>query len=118
MVLVCIRDLGTPCSVRPNEHHLNCNAGVLNQPAVNRLAVPIRDTEKRRLPKWMEPHRVRLTRFVRLHTEAGAVPITDFKTMRITIERVALEPHERTRWFQEAQIWQDLLLSESDRSRA
>ena len=104
-----------PGSTRTN---LICNTGVLNQPAVNRYSVPIKGTEKRRLPKWMEPHRVRLTRFVRLHTEAGAVPITDFKTMRITIDRVALEPHERTRWFQEAQIWQDLLLSESDPSRA
>lgn len=95
---------------------------MLNQPAVNRYSVPIKGTEKRRLPKWMEPHRDRLTRFVRLNTEAGMVPMSDFKTMRIRVgpkaTRYELEPHERTRWFQEAQIWQDLLLSESDPSRA
>ena len=98
------------------------NAGVLNQPAVDRYSVPIKGTEKRRLPKWMEPHRDRLTRFVRRNTEAGMVPMSDFKTMRIAIgpqaDRVPLAVHERTRWFQEAQIWQDLLLSESDPSRA
>jgi len=59
---------------------------------------------------------------VRLNTEAGMVPMSDFKTMRIRVgpkaTRYELEPHERTRWFQEAQIWQDLLLSESDPSRA
>ena len=95
---------------------------MLNQPAVNRYSVPIKGTEKRRLPKWMEPHRDRMTRFVRLNTEAGMVPMSDFKTMRIRVgpkaTRYELEPHERTRWFQEAQIWQDLLLSESDPSRA
>ena len=95
---------------------------MLNQPAVDRYSVPIKGTEKRRLPKWMEPHRDRLTRFVRLNTEAGMVPMSDFKTMRIRVgpkaTRYELEPHERTRWFQEAQIWQDLLLSESDPRRA
>ena len=48
--------------------------------------------------------------------------MSDFKTMRICVgpkaTRYELKPHERTRWFQEAQIWQDLLLSESDPSRA
>ena len=108
-----------PGSTRTN---LICNTGVLNQPAVNRYSVPIKGTEKRRLPKWMKPHRDRLTRFVRLNTEAGMVPMSDFKTMRISIgpkeARVPLAVHERTRWFQEAQIWQDLLLRESDPSRA
>ena len=108
-----------PGSTRTN---LICNTGVLNQPAVNRYSVPIKGTEKRRLPKWMEPHRDRLTRFVRSNTEAGMVPMSDFKTIRISIGSketlFELKPHERTRWFQEAQIWQDLLLSESDPSRA
>ena len=71
-----------PGSTRTN---LICNTGVLNQPAVNRYSVPIKGTEKRRLPKWMEPHRDRLTRFVRLNTEAGMVPMSDFKTMRIRV---------------------------------
>jgi hypothetical protein len=108
-----------PGSTRTN---LICNTGVLNQPAVDRHSVPIKGTEKRRLPKWMEPHRDRLTHFVRSNTEAGMVPMSDFKTMRICVgpkaTRYELKPHERTRWFQEAQIWQDLLLSESDPSRA
>ena len=108
-----------PGSTRTN---LICNAGVLNQPAVNRYSVPIKGTEKRRLPKWMEPHRDRLTRFVRFHTEAGMVPMSDFKTIRISLGPkeacVPLAVHERTRWFREAQIWQDLLLSESDPRRA
>ena len=71
-----------PGSTRTN---LICNTGVLNQPAVNRYSVPIKGTENRRLPKWMEPHRDRLTRFVRLNTEAGMVPMSDFKAMRISI---------------------------------
>ena len=111
-----------PAASGSTRTYLNCKTGVQNQPAVDRFAVPIKGTEKRRLPKWFEPHRARLTRFVRRNTEAGMVPISDFKTMRITIgpkaTRFALEPHERTRWFQEAQIWQDLLLSESDPRRA
>ena len=102
--------------------YLTCKTGVQNQPAVDRFTVPIKGTEKRRLPKWMEPHRNRLTRFVRRSTDAGMVPMSDFKTMRISIgpkeTRVPLAVHERTRWFKEAQIWQDLLLSESDPSRA
>lgn len=86
---------------------------MLSKPAANRHQVSIRGTEERRLPKWLEPHRDRLTRFVRFHTEAGMVPMSDFRTMRISFEGVPLDPRQRSRWWQEAQAWQDLLLRES-----
>ena len=115
----------TPAASGSTRTYLISNTGVQNQPAVDRFTFPIKGTEKRRLPKWMDPHRDRLTRFVRRFTDAGMVPISDFKTMRISVgpkdadgNRAALEPHQRTRWFQEAQSWQDLLLSESDPRRA
>ena len=114
-----------PAASGSTRTYLNCKTGVQNQPAVDRFTVPIKGTEKRRLPMWMEPHRDRLTRFVRRFTDAGFVPMSDYKTMRISYgpkdaegNRASLEPHQRTRWFKEAQIWQDLLLSESDPSRA
>ena len=111
-----------PAASGSTRTYLTCKTGVQNQPVVDRFTVPIKGTEKRRLPMWMEPHRDRLTRFVRRFTDAGMVPMSDWKTMRISIgpkgARVPLAVDERTRWFKEAQIWQDLLLSESDPSRA
>ena len=86
---------------------------MLSKPAANRHEVPIHGTEDRRLPKWLEPHRDRLTRFVRSNTEAGMVPMSDFRTMRISFAGVPLDPRQRSRWWQEAQAWQDLLLRES-----
>ena len=44
---------------------------MLSKPAANRHEVPIRGTEERRLPKWLEPHRNRLTRFVRSNPPQG-----------------------------------------------
>ena len=90
---------------------------MLNKPAANRYEVTIPGTDDRNLPKWLEPHRAKLTRFVRYYTEAGMVPLSDFKTMRITLSGEAIDPRQRTRWFEEAQIWQDLLLRESGTSR-
>ena len=116
------RDLGPPAASGSTRTYLICKTGVQNQPAVDRFAPPIKGTEKRRLPKWMEPRRDGLTRFVRRSTDLGMVPISDYKTMQVAFgpkgDRVPLAVHEKLRWFKEAQIWQDLLLSESDPSRA
>ena len=87
---------------------------MLSKPAANRHEVSIRGTEERRLPKWLEPKRSKLTGFVRYFTENdGFVPLSDFRTMRISFEGVPLDPRQRSRWWQEAQAWQDLLLRES-----
>ena len=86
---------------------------MLSKPAANRHEVSIRGTEDRRLPKWLEPKRSKLTGFVRYFTENGFVPLSDFRTMRIAFEGVPLDPRQRSRWWQEAQAWQDLLLRES-----
>jgi len=90
---------------------------VLNKPAANRLETHIRGAEKRDLPKWLEPKRSKLTRFVRYFTENGFIPLSDFRTMRISFGGIPLDPRKRTRWWEEAQVWQDLLLSESDTPR-
>ena len=86
---------------------------MLSKPAANRHEISIRGTEERRVPKWLEPKRSNLTWFVRYFTECGAVPLSDFRTMRISVDGVSLDPRQRSRWWQEAQAWQDLLLRES-----
>ena len=86
---------------------------MLSKPAANRHEVSIRGTEERRLPKWLEQKRSKLTGFVRYFTENGFVPLSDFRTMRISFEGVPLDPRKRSRWWEEAQVWQDLLLRES-----
>jgi hypothetical protein len=61
----------------------------------------------------MEPKRSELTWFVRYLTENGCIPLADFRSMRISFQGVPLDPRKRTRWWDEAQAWQDLLLRES-----
>ena len=87
---------------------------MLKKPAANRHQVSIRGTEERRLPKWLEPKRSKLTGFVRYFTESGFDPLSDFRTLRMSFEGIPLDPRQRSRWWQEAQAWQDLLLRESD----
>jgi hypothetical protein len=84
---------------------------VLNKPAANRFEAHIRGTEKRELPKWLEPKRSKLTYFVRYFTENGFIPLSDFRTLRISLEGIPLDPRKRTRWFEEAQAWQGMLLA-------
>ena len=93
---------------------------MLSRPAANRQEVPIKGTDLRRLPKWLDPHRAKLTRFVRYLTEAGAVPLSEYafiQVMRISLNGETLHNRQRQRWLEEAQVWQNLLLSESGTSR-
>lgn len=74
---------------------------------------PIPGTERDRLPAWMEPHRERLGRFVRFHSDAGMIPISDFKQIRIAFgDGLKLNEAQGGAWFKAAQRWQDLLLTE------
>ena len=84
---------------------------MLNKPAANRFEAHIRGTEKRKLPKWLEPQRSGLTFFVRYFTDNGLVPLSDFRTLRISFEGNPIDVRKRTRWFEEAQAWQYMLLA-------
>jgi len=65
----------------------------------------------------MEPKRTDLTWFVRHMTEAGMIPLSDYQKLRISFDGIPLDRNKRKRWWEEAQLWQDLLLGESGTSR-
>ncbi len=80
----------------------------------DRLNIPIKGTEKRDLPRFID--RGDLTFFVRYFSEGGAIPIAEeLNGMRISFGGQSLSPQQRKAFFKHAQLWQDLLLAESGR---
>jgi hypothetical protein len=73
----------------------------------------LRRTEKEQLPAWLNEQRGCLFDFVVWGTHCGMVPISDFRTFRISFNGNPVDPRRRRFWWDTAQRWQQHLLAKS-----